>query len=168
MPTLVVGMIPGAQVEHFMEPTNPIRGGQSSEPPTDRYVSRSWKTIAFPFADFVLCGLALCGLVNTAAGFAAFNARTNSQLSEHGLTTTATQKLEWIAIFAVVSAFGFTYMLWRYHWRYRLSTLFKIGAFWCIALAAATTNTAFAIWIGGQLVLAYAIIWSSRCKKFPE
>jgi hypothetical protein len=151
-----------------MEPTEPIRGRIQSGPSTDRQFVRSWKSLLFLVADYFMCWFALGGLVNAAFGVAAFTVeKINLPLVGQFLTTTA-HKLEWIAIYSVASAIGFTYVSWRYHWRYRLSTLFKIAAFCCIVLGALTANAVFAILTAGPLVFVYAVVWACRRKDMPE
>jgi hypothetical protein len=83
-------------------------------------------------------------------------------------THVVARTVECILMFSAMSAIGFSYMLWRYHWRYRLLTLFKIAMFWGVILAAITISVMFTIYASIPLMLAYAFVWSFRRKGLPE
>jgi hypothetical protein len=111
-----------------------------------------------------MCWLALCGLANAAVCVAAFTVEEfNLRLFGQHLTTPA-QKMEGIALYSAISVAGFVYMLWRYHWRYRLSTLLKIAVFWFVAIGAITANAVIAIICIGPAVFVYTVIWACRSK----
>ncbi len=150
-----------------MEQKEPIRERRSFLPPTDRYFARPKRRAASYVADFVMCWLAPCGLGNAAAGVAFFtDEKIHFRLFEQRLESPA-QRIECVAVYAVMSVVGFTYMLWRYRWRYRLSTLFKIVALWCVVLGALKTTPIFMA-VFGTLAFAYAVAWSCRSKGLPE
>ena len=148
-----------------MEPTEPIRGGQESERSTDRCFARPWRVIGRWLADFVMCWFALCGLVGVAFVLMSFAVPVDAGSFTD---TTLTGKVVEIAKDAILSAVGFSYMLQRYHWRYRLSTLLRIAVFWCVVLALLATNSVLALTIIVALVFAYAVIWAGRRKVLRE
>jgi hypothetical protein len=150
-----------------MEPNEPIRERKTFLPPTDGYFARPQRRATSYIGDFVMCWLALCGLLNAAAGAAFFtDKKMQFRLFEQWLESPA-QRMEWIGFYSAMSVVGFTYMLWRYRWRYRLSTLFKIAVLWCVALAALKT-TPISMAVFGILAFGYTVIWSCRSKGSPE
>ena len=152
-----------------MEPTEPIRGGQQSGLPRYWRFFRSWKEVVFFYLDTWACFLALFGLALTALFLASFNPKIRSEVigpfprPDIGVRTAVG-----VAIFLAMSAACFSYMLWRYRWRYRLITLFKIALFWGVTLAAITVDVKFTIYAGILVIMLYAFIWSFRLKKLRE
>jgi hypothetical protein len=148
-----------------MEPKDPIRERSVVLPPTDR---RFVVVCSKGFADFVMCCLALVGLVGIAFVLMSFAGRIGNSSFTNATPMDAAGE---IAKNAMRSAVGFGYMLWRYHWRFRLSTLLKIAVFWCAALAsfaAFPTNVPYAGTAMFVFVFVYAVIWTSRPKGLPE
>jgi len=129
------------------------------------------KNPAVPVVDFCMCFLALCGLFNVAVGVAAFAFNLNLDMFGVAVTTTA-QKLEWIGIYFVLSAVGFIYMLWRYEWRYRLSTMVQLAVLWCVFLVVtpmiATARGFLSTFLMGGIslfVVIYCLSWAGRTKR---
>ena len=150
-----------------MEPIEPIRGRQQSGHPTDRRIFGSWRTIALGVADFIMCFFALGGLLDAALGVAFFTDENVRFRLPWQVLESPTQRMEWIAFYSATSLVGFAYMLWRYRWRCRLSTLFKIMALCCVAIAAFKT----AVWsvpVFGLWVFGYTVTWTCRPKGLPE
>jgi len=112
-----------------------------------------------------MCWFALCGLVGVAFVLMSFAVPVDAGSFTD---TTLTGKVVEIAKDAILSAVGFSYMLQRYHWRYRLSTLLRIAVFWCVVLALLATNSVLALTIIVALVFAYAVIWAGRRKVLRE
>jgi hypothetical protein len=126
------------------------------------------KTTGFWIADFFFCWLSLGGLWNTAVVVVSFNMTgIKMQLFGQPIETTA-QRIICLVYYAIMSAVGFTYMLWRYHWHYRLLTLINIGFSWFIMLAAATANILMATIAISIIIFMYVIYWSSRHKEAHE
>jgi cell division protein FtsW (lipid II flippase) len=136
-----------------------------------RKLKTSRKNEAVWVADFCMCWIALCGLGSVATGIASFTF--NIQLFLFGQpVTTPTQRLMHTGIYFAMSAFGFTYMLWRQNWRCRLSALLIIMTFWCAVLATTSALQAdrmvqsWLSWlaIGGISIFMflYALSWASR------
>ena len=121
-----------------MEPAEPIRGRQPSGPPTDRRFFGQRRSIISWVADFYMSWFAFFGLGSAAIFLASFNPKIHTQVYGLGLhEDTAAKKLACMAISFAISAAGFAYMLWRYRWRYRLSTLLKISLLWPARFSAA-------------------------------
>jgi hypothetical protein len=114
-----------------------------------------------------MCWLALCGLGNAAAIAALFTDRKMHFQLFGQLLDSPSQRILGIAFYFLMSAVGFTYMLWRYHWRYRLSTLLKIAVLWCVVLAALKA-TPWSIAVFGVLAFWYTVNWTCRPKGVPE
>ncbi len=74
-----------------------------------------------------------------------------------------------------MSAFGFLYMLWRYNWSCRLSTLFSVGTLWCIDLAITPhlqgepSPLSLIAFLGlGFFMFLYAVKWACYRKAHPN
>lgn len=120
-------------------------------------------------ANFLMCWLALCGLANAAFGVAALSNTDIKLTLFQQPATTPTQKLTYFVIYFALSAVGFSYMLWRYNWRCRLSTLLKIAALCCVLLATGLVLRTDTILQGqfmffGTVIFAllYSLSWSQR------
>ena len=112
-----------------------------------------------------MCCLALVGLVVIAFVLMAFAGHIDNSPFTNATPMEAAGE---IAKNVMRSTVGFVYMLWRYHWRYRLSTLLKIAVFWCVVLASFATNVPYAGNAIFVLVFVYAVIWTCRRKGLPE
>jgi hypothetical protein len=126
------------------------------------------KHVRFWIPDCILCWFALCGMANAAVAVASFtNTERRAQFVQE-IWGTPAQRLTYIAISTTISATGFTYMLWRYRWRYRLLTLFKIALSWFAMFAAVATNITIGMLVIGVLIFAYTIYWASQPKGMPN
>jgi hypothetical protein len=120
-------------------------------------------------ADFLMCSLALIALVNAIFGVASFNFDLKLSLFGNPVTT-VTLRFLWIALYLALSGLGFSYMLWRYDWRFGLATLWQIPVLWCltfgVVLAMQLGQIIGLLAIGslGLLLLWYAVIWASKPK----
>jgi hypothetical protein len=125
---------------------------------------------AWWLADFVMCWLALCGLVNAAIGMGSFVY--NIQIAD---VSTPIQRSAYIAMYLGLSTIGFFYMLWRYNWSCRLSTLVSVTALWCVALAMTPylqgepKTLSLCAFLGVVFFLFfYALNWACHCKTRPD
>lgn len=139
---------------------------QSKNKPRGLHHDRLDRSVRTWILNFVMCWFALGGLCNVVVGVASFSSKVRVHL--HGEPVeTPTQRFQLIAESAVVSVIGFTYMLWRKKWQFRLSTLFILTVLWCVVFAAVSVvspdNFASSISIAliGLVMLCYCIYWAN-------
>jgi hypothetical protein len=180
-----------------MEPTEPIRGRKEDDLCTDRLPSGlcqrlfsssvdfagrfltllglavvvCWKPVLLWCLDFVACSVALIGLAVTAGWIASFNSKVHwSFAPRKSDDAEVLERLMAIVVVLLLSVSGvcFTYMLWRCHWQYRLSTWFKMALFLALVFSAVLADTDFAIYDCAAMIITCALIWSFRRKDVPE
>jgi hypothetical protein len=120
--------------------------------------------LALRLGDFVMCWLALCGLANVAVGFASFLRGDICWLGRVDGHSTTIQRIGWIAVYCGISAAGFVYMLWRYHWRCRTVTILKAAAFLCASFLTALIHPLLWVATIGSVAFVYTFLWASSQK----
>jgi hypothetical protein len=141
-----------------MEPEEPIRGKQDCSAPTDRSFLRPQRGCLSYVADVVMVWLALCGLANVAVGCAALLRSDIGWLAL--MDPTPVQIAGWIAIYLALSASGFIYMLWQYHWRCKPSALLKVAAFLCVTFILVLVHPFLVVAIVGPVASVYTLVWA--------
>jgi hypothetical protein len=140
---------------------------------TSKLANKPGNKAAIWIADFFGCWLAVCGLIQIAIGFASFtwnDERIGLKLFDQPVKTT-TQRLEFIVLSILAASIGFCYMLWRYHWRCRLSTMLSLMVHFCVLLGLTRLMTPnhellLVIVFSGICIYAFSFTayWASRPK----
>lgn len=131
-----------------------------------RHVRRG-RSVAYWILNFLMCWLALVGLWNVVVGIASFAFDTYLHLFGKEVVTTA-QRLQWIALYSTFSAIGFTYMIWRNKWQFRINTLLILAVLWCIFFATAALTKSESIvsfFLTGVMALVlfyYCVCWANQ------
>jgi hypothetical protein len=122
--------------------------------------------------DLSMCLMALNGLASVAIAIVSFRLGGIEMTMFGQPVTTTMQKIAIVGGQCAWSALGFLYMLWRYKWHCRLSTLLKITAYCCVLVAAASALRRDGIMIAiasvGIFNFVYAFIWSCRINGREE
>lgn len=142
---------------------------QSKNRPPGLHHDRLDRSVRTWILNFVMCWFALGGLCNVVIGAASYSSDVPMNL--HGKPIeNATQRFQWTAESAVLSAIGFTFMLWRKKWQFRLSTLFILTVVWCVVFASVSvlrpndfaSTIPFALI--GLAMFCYCIYWANSLR----